>query len=86
MDRRWFKEEQALPRADRKKAIEETTKVLVNSTIMARKLKGICEHEIESTYKVEEDVHKDYYERLIIAAGARRKAFKDIIKLLPKGG
>lgn len=83
MDRRWFKEEALLPKGERKQAIEEAEKVIKNSTIIARKLKGICEHEIEATYRVEEEVHSPYYTRAIIAAGAKRKALKDIIKLLP---
>ena len=83
MDSRWFKEDRQLPKEERAKAKAETEKVLKNSTLMSRLLKGIIEDEIEGTYRVEEDINNPAYERAVIAAASRRKAFKDIIKLLP---
>jgi hypothetical protein len=83
MDSRWFKEDRQLPKEERAKAKAETEKVLKNSTLMSRLLKDICEEEIERTYRVEEGFEDPHYERAIVVAASRRKAFRDIIKLLP---
>ena len=84
MDSKWFREDRKLPKGkeqdEAKKATEEALK---NSTLMSRLLKGICEDEIERTYRDEEDIQDPAYARVVIAAASRRKAFKEIIKLLP---
>lgn len=82
MDSRWFKEDRKLPKGERVEAQKKTEESLKNSTLMSRLLTGICEDEIESTYKVEEDFNNPNYERLVVVAASRRKAFKEIIKLL----
>lgn len=85
MDNRWFREDRKLPKNDQAKAIEQTKKALKSSTLMSRLLKGICEDEIERTYRVEEDINNPHYERAVIAAASRRKAFKDVMRLIEIG-
>ena len=83
MDNRWFKEDRKLPKGEQAEAFSTTEEALKNSTLISRLLKGICEDEIDGTYRVEEDHLSTFYERAIIASASRRKAFKEIIKLLP---
>jgi hypothetical protein len=83
MDNRWFKEDRALPKGEQAEAIAETEKVLKNSTLIVRRLKAICEDEIQRTYRAEEDIENPAYTRIIIGAASRRKALKDIINILP---
>lgn len=83
MDSRWFKEDRQLPKGEREDAKAKTEEALKNSTLIVRLLTTIIEEEIEMTYRVEEKIEDPAYERLIIASASRRKALKDIIKLLP---
>ena len=84
MDNRWFKEDRANSTGDdyaEQKAKSE--KALLNSTLMSRRLKDICEEEVKATYNVEEDFENPAYQRRVIAAAGARKAYKKIINLLP---
>jgi len=83
MDSRWFREDRKLPKAERAEAQAKTEEVLKNSTLIVRLLTGILNEEIEKTYRVEEDFDNPAYQRLVIATASRRKALKDIIKILP---
>lgn len=84
IDVRWFREDRKLPKGkERDEAIAESKKALANATLLNRRLKVILEEEIEKTYVSEESTSVDNYAQLVLASSARRKAFKDIIKLLP---
>lgn len=79
----WFKEDRALPKQDQQEAIEKTEKVLRNSTLIVDRLKRILGEEIDKTYVEDEDFSLPHWKNQVIANNARRKAFKDILKLLP---
>lgn len=84
MDNLWFKEDRATSTGENySKNKAESEKALKNSTLMSRRLKGICEDLIRETYHMEEDVDHPAYERRVIAAASTRKAYNKIIKLLP---
>lgn len=83
MNSRWFREDRKLPKGEQAEAKKKTEEALKNSTLMLRLLKGILNEEIESTYADEEDFSNPAYERVVIAAASKRKALKDIMKLLP---
>lgn len=83
LDSRWFKEDRALPQLQRAAAKEESKTALANSTLLVRRLTAILEDEIARTYTSEEAYEDTGWERKVLANAARRKAFKEIIKLLP---
>ena len=81
----WFKEEREAhkgDRAERDKQIEETRKVLENSTIFRRRMKRIIYEEIQKTYAVEEDYTGHEWERRVLAGAAQRKALKRLMQYL----
>lgn len=84
IDSRWFKEDRKLPKEEVAGAKEESRKALMNSTLLVRRLTAILEDEIERTHTSEEAYEETGWERRVLAAVARRKAFKEIIKLLPR--
>lgn len=84
LDSRWFKEDRVPGDPDlTKEQTESTAKVLVNSTILARRLKRIIDEDIEKTYSVEEDFDDPAWERKVIAAAAERKTLRRLKDLLP---
>lgn len=83
MDRRWFKEDRALPKSQQEEAIKESTKALKNSTLLIRRLKKILEEEIELTHRLDEDFSNPGWHTQAIANAATRKALKQVIKILP---
>lgn len=79
----WFKEDRELYSGEElKEAIEESKKVLKNSTILKERLERILGDLIAETYREEEDFTSPHYSVRIAAAAGRRKAFKEILKLL----
>lgn len=84
MDSRWFKEDRANSTGETyPEAKAASEKALLNSTLMSRRLKDICEEEVRATYNVEEDFENPVYQQRILAAAGARKAYKKIINLLP---
>ena len=84
MDTRWFKEDREKFKgkelAEEKKASE---KALRGSTLMIRRLKRILEDEINATYLDEEAYEHPAWERKVLAAAAERKAYRQVLNLLP---
>jgi len=83
MDSRWFAEDRKGAPEDLAEAIEKSTVALKNSTLLVRRLKGILEAEIESADRKDEDFSNPTWEREAVANISRRKALREVIKLLP---
>jgi hypothetical protein len=79
----WYYEDRKLPSNEQKQAMTETKSALENSTLMTRLLKGIIEKEIESTYVNEEDYTQSNYAEMCSFNAGKRKALKNILKILP---
>ncbi len=83
MDGRWFAEDRRLPKAEQAQAIEESKKALLNATLLTRRLTAILEDEILKTHTLEENYEGEEWSRKVLSMFARRKALKEVIKLLP---
>ncbi len=83
LDQRWFKEDRALPKLEREKAQEESTRALLNSTLMSRRLKAILQEEYEKCIQIEDDFQSPGWKKRIIALNARRKTLREIVGILP---
>lgn len=83
MDSRWFVEDRKGPPDEIAESIEKSTIALKNSTLLTRRLKVILETEIDATNRKDEDFSNPTWEREAIANISRRKALREIIKLLP---
>ena len=80
---RWFKEDREYKGEELKEQKAETTKALLNSTFIVRRLIRILEEDLEKTLAVEEDFDDPAWERKTIAAASERKTLRRVIKLLP---
>lgn len=83
MDTRWFMEDRQLPKEEQEDAKAATEKALKNSTLLSRRLARILNDEVTKTYLKEEDYEGEGWKRKVLSNSARRKAFNEIIKLLP---
>ena len=85
MDARWFKEDRKIKDvAERDEAINRTRKTLLAATTYTERLKRILLEEYDKCITEEENYSQDNWERAALANAAQRKAYKNIIKLLPK--
>ena len=82
MDSRWFKEDRELPRDEQRQSIEDATDVIKNATIVRRRLQRVLEDEIKKTYELEEKVDAPNYSIVVSHAAGKRKALRDILKLV----
>lgn len=83
MQSAWFKEDREQYSGDElKAAIEESKKALQNSTLMQRRLEKILEEMIEETYRNEEDYLEPNYAVRCAANAGRRRAFREVKKLV----
>jgi hypothetical protein len=86
MDSRWFKEDRELARKDKEfteaelKAQSKTA--LKNSTLFQRRLGSILDDLIEESNRDDEDFSKPGWEREHVANISRRKALREIKKLI----
>jgi hypothetical protein len=88
MNSKWFKEDRALPKHEQAEAVEATKQTLLNSRLMHDRLERILNDEIEESYRLEENFDDPWWERKHVAAISRRKALREILKLIDftKGG
>ena len=86
MDSRWFREDREQARKDKSKSETElraeSKKALKNSTLFSRRLDGILDTLIEASNRDDEDFSKPNWEREHVANISRRKALKEIKKLI----
>ena len=84
VDNRWYKEDRDQYKGEElKKQKEESEKALRNSTLIIRRLSRILEEEIQKTYLEEEEYTHQAWERVVLASAAKRKAYKQVLNLLP---
>jgi len=86
MDSRWFREDRALPNEERHKAITESKKALLNSTLFRRRLEAILDEMIEESYRKEENFDDPNWERIHVSEISRRKTLKEVKKIIDIGG
>jgi len=82
MDSRWFKEDRELPQHEQEDAKAKTTKSLNAATVFQRKLERILTDMISEGDRGDEDFDKPSWQRSHIANISRRKALKEVIKLI----
>jgi len=86
VDSKWFEEDRALARKDKTVPLEElkkeSEKALKNSTLFSRRLDRILDTLIEESNRDDEDFSKPGWMRQAIANISRRKALKEIQKLI----
>lgn len=82
MDSRWFWEDRDLPKNEQAEAKRESEKALRNSTLFRRRLERILQHELEQSYRKEEDFDNPNWERIHVSEISRRKTLREILKLI----
>lgn len=82
----WFKEDRALAKDDksrtRQQHIQESKKVLLNSTLFRNRLERILKDMIDESLREDEDFSKPNWEREHIANISRRKVLKELLSLI----
>jgi hypothetical protein len=82
MDNRWFKEDRKLPKEEQGVAIEKSKTALKAATLINRRLRSILQEMMAQTYIVDEDTTVAGWERIAMSNASRRKALREIDKLL----
>lgn len=85
MDTRWFKEDRKIKDPiEQKEAKIRTEQVIKAAKTYTKLLKRILEEEYTKCITEEECYTQDNWERVALANAAQRKAYRNIIKLLPQ--
>ena len=82
MDSKWFRLDRKLPKNEQAEAVKATKETLRNSRVMKERLEDILTGEIETSYRLDEEFDDPHWERKHVALVSRRKAMRDILKLL----
>lgn len=81
LSNRWFVEDRKEDNPE--EATEASKKVILNSTLIRDRLKRMINEDLAKTYIEDEDFDNPRWEVKVIANNARRKALRDVLKLLP---
>lgn len=79
----WFKEERALPKEQRAKAMSEAKDILGHSVFVTDKLKRILEDEIHTYHLKDEEYELDGWETRALANAGARRALRKLLNILP---
>lgn len=82
MDSRWFIEDRELPKNEQAEAKKESEKALRNSSFFRRRLERILQHDLEESYRKEENFDDPNWERIHVSEISRRKTLREVLKLI----